>query len=74
MFQKQFYYKFTAIFLAVTFLLYCSGRVQSAFAAIPTAPENGSLLDLDLRVFVAGKPINLILVEKDRQRLSVLEH
>ncbi|MDA8418155.1 MAG: L,D-transpeptidase family protein [Desulfobacteraceae bacterium] len=37
------------------------------------APD-GSLLDLDWRVFIAAKPIYCILVEKDRQRLLVLRH
>ena len=32
------------------------------------------LLNLDLRVYVAAKPIYCLLVEKDRQRLRVLRH
>ncbi|MDD5758559.1 MAG: L,D-transpeptidase family protein, partial [Desulfobulbaceae bacterium] len=42
----------------------------------PLPPENGhdNLLNLDLRVYVAAKPIYCLLVEKDRQRLRVLRH
>ena len=47
---------------------------QAVLAALPVAPDLGSLLGLDLRVFVAGKPIYLVLVEKDKQRLRILEH
>lgn len=46
---------------------------QIAWAALPVS-ELGSLLGLDLRVFVAGKPIYFVLVEKDKQRLRVLKH
>lgn len=42
----------------------------------PLPPEKGQddLLNLDLRVYVAAKPIYCLLVEKDRQRLRVLRH
>ncbi len=58
--------------LSVCLLLF---SVASVCASLPpTTESSGSLLNLDLRVFVAAKPINLILVEKDKQRLRVLQH
>jgi|GEM_PF-6211201 len=47
---------------------------SSAGAAIPVNRASGNLLNLDLKVLVARKPIYFILVEKDFQRLRVLEH
>ena len=57
-------------------LLFVFGLLAShhASAAIPTNRTSGDLMNLDLSVFVAGKPINLILVEKDFQRIRVLRH
>ena len=40
----------------------------------PASAGGGDLLNLDWRVYVAGKPSYCILVEKDRQLLRVLRH
>lgn len=43
-------------------------------AALPVNRPADELLSLDLSVYVAAKPVHLILVEKDFQRLRVLRH
>ena len=58
--------------LIVILCLTLGWAAPRAARAVP-APD-GSLLDLDWRVFIAAKPIYCILVEKDRQRLLVLRH
>nr|MBF0221306.1 L,D-transpeptidase family protein [Desulfobulbaceae bacterium] len=62
-----------SLFLLFFFFLAAHLPVCPASAAVPV---NGTsaLLNLDLKVLVAGKPIYFILVEKDFQRLRVLEH
>ncbi len=47
---------------------------QLVSSAIPVNRVSGDLLNLDFNVFVAARPIHLILVEKDYQRLRVLRH
>jgi len=49
-----------------------SGRVEPPLP--PPEAGAGDLLNLDLHVYIAAKPIYCILVEKDRQRLRVLRH
>ncbi len=64
-----------AICLGVTLVVFSMiACPQTVRASLPITSGMDSLLDLNLRVFVAGKPIHLILVEKDKQRLRVLEH